>query len=97
MRPLERHLLRYDWHLALAGGVMVKGWSTHDLDVVFYPRSSTRASVEHFRRGLRTFGDFQQTHTVADVHALWRRKGFVDEKHVEVWTYRDRRIDFIRG
>jgi len=93
VRELEAGLI--GWHVALAGGVLHKGKSDHDLDLVFFPRDSTNIQLGDLYRGLHYYG-LTRTHTEVDMLTHWRSKGSSDFKHVEVWaTADDRRVDVI--
>lgn len=82
------------WHCALAGGVLFRGQSSHDLDVVVYPHNSESASLDKLRGALEAAG-LRQSHSVDRLHTIWRAKGSTDHKHVEIWMWRGRRVDII--
>lgn len=93
VRDLEEGLI--GWHVALAGGVLQKGHSDHDLDLVFFPRNTSNIQLVDLYRGLGAYG-LTRTHTDADMISHWRSKGSSDFKHVEVWTTTDdKRVDVI--
>ncbi len=97
LRRLERHMKPRGFHVALTGGVLRKGRSKKDLDVVLYPR--TKLSDGDFSHpahalvswrdlaadALRDFG-LRRTHTAERLQQIWLAKGSADKKHVEVWV-----------
>ena len=83
-------------HFALAGGVMLRGESEHDLDVVVYPRCS-RAGVDTqlLRFALRGLGWSIRVRAV-DTIEQWQKRGSADRKHVDIWATPERkRVDII--
>lgn len=100
VRRLERELTGNadddrDAHVALAGGVMKRGRSAHDLDVIVYPRNSENGlSLLRLHKVMKQIGCI--SHATTDmIRADWKRRGITDRKHVEVWRYRGRRVDLI--
>ena len=83
VRKIERALAG-TWHVALAGSVLHKGKSDHDIDVVAFPRSKPDADIQRLRMALKSLG-WKCTFTADDVLAGWRVRGSRDTKHVEVW------------
>jgi len=54
IRDIQPHARMNDYNLALAGGVLDKGFSDNDLDIIVIPRSATRKPnketlIEEFR------------------------------------------------
>lgn len=94
LRRLEPVLESVGWHCALGGGVLQKGESAHDLDVVVFPRSSKRVDMTKLRNALRAAG-LRQWMNASTLRRRWREKGSDDEKHVEVWMLDKRRVDII--
>lgn len=98
-RDIETALVPAGWHCALAGSVLHRGSSTHDLDLVVFPHErETGVSDRQLRkladalRGLR----MTRKRTVRQIHRYWRTKGSHDCKHVETWqTPNGRRIDLL--
>ena len=99
VREIERQLAPRGWHAALAGGVLHRGSSIHDLDVIIYPHCRT-ARQERLpdtgaaRQGLRKAG-LKYYMGAQEIKSIWRRKGSLDCKHVEIWTYGGSRVDVI--
>lgn len=94
VRALSRHLDPVAYHVALTGSVLTRGRSTHDLDVVLYPRSTEAPlGLEKVFAALEGFG-MKRTFSRETVARAWRFGGSQDEKHVEVWRTRDgKRVD----
>lgn len=86
------------WHFALAGGVLNEGHSAHDLDIIAYPRTSTKSDRKQLRYLLNRL-HWTLRMPVQELHKHWKAKGSKDRKHVEVWqTGTGRRVDlFILG
>lgn len=98
IKGLEVYSTSYGWHFALAGGVLRKGSSDHDLDLIAYPRTSTNSDRNDLRY-LLTCQGWQLRVPKKEMHGHWKAKGSKDRKHVEVWQTSDgRRVDlFILG
>ena len=88
------------FHAALGGGVMKRGRSSKDLDVIVYPNcvspsfdwSLHWAVISEILEedGWIRFRDVHQ------MHRHWRSIGSDDQKHVEVWQDpKGRRVDLI--
>jgi predicted nucleotidyltransferase len=86
-------LLMKGFAVGLTGSVLTKGQSEHDLDIVLYPMQFTVATNWEVAREALTNAGFECLLPVDTVHASWRRKGFLDEKFVEVWLFNKRRVD----
>lgn len=93
-RELQPNANAAGWFIALAGGVLNRGSSSHDLDIVAVPMSTARIDVRKLRRALVAFG-MVRTRTASQLRQRWRRKGSDDRKLVEVWRYRGKRVDVI--
>lgn len=94
-RQLEDHVAPAGYHVALAGGVLLRGWSEHDLDLVFYPHHGKKLAPLKLERALRAAGLWRRL-TVGRVRAYWKRRGITDTKHVEIWLDSEgRRVDVI--
>ena len=96
---METHLAPRGFHVALAGGVLARGHSKHDLDVVVFPHckrpmSTARSREWAIRQSLRAAG-LVRRRTWCQMHAYWRKHGSWDTKHVEVWVLGARRVDVI--
>lgn len=99
-RYLERLFKPFGFHVALGGGVMLRGRSSKDLDVIVYPDKVT----PHFDASLHWAivadaldeEDWVQFRDAEQMIKNWRSIGSDDEKHVEVWMDpKGRRVDLI--
>jgi len=101
VRQIERALASCGWHAALGGGVLHRGQSDHDLDVIVFPRQRIAETVRQphiglLRTALRHDLDMTLFATVDRVQKHWRSKGLGDLKHVEVWKTADgKRVDLL--
>ncbi len=93
-RYLSVFLVPCGYVVALTGSVLIKGESFKDLDIVVFPMSSKEFNIERLYVGLRMAG-LSQVRDVKSMHAGWRSKGLSDEKHVEVWSICNKRVDFL--
>lgn len=105
LQRLERQISP-SWHCALGGGVLYRGTSNHDLDVILIPHSTTEPVINHkihdvywdvspIYEAMRFFG-FERSKTADEMKKHWESKGGGDTKHVEVWLDGDnRRVDLI--
>lgn len=83
------------WYCALAGSVLFKGHSDHDLDLIFYPHNSTDYKLNYLYQALEEVGLIRWK-TKEEVHLEWRiKRKSSDEKHVEIWMKGARRVDVI--
>lgn len=94
VRSLHLPLSKIGWALGIAGGVLWRGHSAHDLDLVLVPYVKQESDLTAVSTLLWDLG-WQRTHDVKQMHASWRSRGLSDTKHVEVWTYLGRRVDII--
>lgn len=85
---VERALNR-EWHAAIAGSVLFRGSSDHDLDIIVWPRESG-ANVTSIFTALDSLG--LTLYITADQMLASRvAQGSCDTKHVEVWHCPDAR------
>lgn len=82
------------YYLALAGSVLLKGSSTKDLDLIVFPASTQDQDKAFVEVKLKEAG-LVKLRDVESMHEGWRRKGSDDTKHVEVWEYQGKRVDFL--
>jgi len=94
VRELET-ALDPNYHAALAGSTLHKGYSDNDLDVLIIPHSSTRNSYVEVKNLLEAFGMNRRV-DCAGVHKKWAKSGSTDTKHVEVWSYKGFKIDIFQ-
>lgn len=98
-RDVEAALAPAGWHAAIAGSVPREGSSEKDLDLVVFPhcrgeRRPNAAALGRLYDALEVAG----ARRLLDVSAVrqgrrWKASG--DQKHVEVWVARERRIDLL--
>lgn len=87
--------LRPRYHCALTGGVLFKGESSHDLDIVIFPDQSQHFDIVEVHRALEK-ATLELRVSREIVVKDWRRRGIADDKWVEVWVTEDgRRVDVI--
>lgn len=91
-RRLEEVLAPAGYHVALGGGVLLRGHSHKDLDVLVYPRN-VQALEQERAVGLLLGAGFRRWMTAEQVQAMWRKVGSTDNKTVEVWRFEGKRID----
>lgn len=95
-RDLELHLAPH-WHCGLTGSVLLAGWSRNDLDIILYPHTTVPKNmlsslVPTGREMLTAFGMDLEVDRL-EVKRVWERLGSWDDKHVEVWRWRGKRVD----
>jgi hypothetical protein len=93
-QTVESAVVPAGFHVGLRGGVLLRGSSDHDLDLVIYPHDSTRANFAKLREALHSIGMFQ-LESVEVTHARWRSRGCSDEKMIELWELGKRKIDIL--
>lgn len=87
-----------DYHVALGGSVLFAGSSEHDLDLLIFPKSTeTASSMKDLRNALILAGG-TLVFDADTVKRRWRKLGSLDQKHVEIWKFKGRRVDlfFVR-
>jgi len=95
IQSIQPQLMVNGWFVALAGGVLNKGRSEHDLDLVLVPMKTGAASIAQLHMVL-DFAGWKRTHEAEQMREHWKSKGSPDGKHVEVYrTYDGKRIDVI--
>lgn len=89
MRPFLR---RAGFEIGLTGSVLFEGKSTHDGDVVIYPTDGSSFELSSFYAVLEQLGlNLEFSH--AELLRIWRSEKSNDVKHVEVWSYKGKRLD----
>jgi len=87
LEPLEKFLAGNGYHCALAGGVMYKGTSDKDLDVIVYPHDRDNCIlVDVLWERLRGF--------LSPLKSFNSKGSSRDSKDVRVFYVAGRRIDF---
>lgn len=92
VRTLEKALAP-NYHAALGGGVLHRGESNHDLDIIILPHHANHLDVKEIHEVLR-----KHLRLVVPRDKIledWRKRGITDMKYVEVWAEGWRRVDII--
>jgi hypothetical protein len=92
VRMLEAHLAPVGFHATIAGSVLHKGESPNDLDVILFPHDTGSIDMPKVFEALEEAG-LKPKHSRAAVARAWERQESADTKHVEVWTFGERRVD----
>lgn len=92
VRDLSKAIEPAGYEVAIAGSVLKKGRSMNDLDVVIFPRSTAEEDPIALLAALQNWGMIRR-HDTPWVHKAWRKQGSKDTKAVEVWEYKDKRVD----
>jgi len=100
VRELNIRLNTVGFYVGITGGVLFKGESQKDLDVIIYPTSTTDMDWNRVYPVLEGLSLKQVSNKLA-TQGVWRTKGSKDQKHVEVWqfdktapkTFRNARVD----
>lgn len=96
IRVLEPMAAKRGFHIGLCGGVLQKGRSEKDVDLLLYPDcTAIPGDYAGLKKDWASLG-IAMTHSAAQMKALWVKQGVRDGKHVEVFRLKDgRRIDLI--
>lgn len=92
VRLLEGYLTTY--HVAITGGVLFRGYSDQDLDLLIYPHTTASEQIP-LRHLLERFG-LKRRLDCEFIHREWRRNGSEDTKYIEVYYYGRKRIDIFQ-
>lgn len=95
VRSLHLPLADIGWCCGIGGGVLIKGSSDKDLDLIFVPYCKTNHDIGVLNALLSSLDGWERYCTVDVMHAHWRSKGLEDTKHVEAWTFKGKRVDVI--
>ena len=98
-RDVEPVLAHVGWHAAIAGGVPLTGESEKDLDLVVFPhkrgeRRPNKTEIARLHAALRSAGA-EQLFDVVSVRTGRRWQASGDQKHVEIWLAKGRRVDIL--
>lgn len=93
-RSLEKVITPVGFHVGLRGGVLIRGKSDRDLDLVIYPRDSSDVRLDRLHDRLRAFG-MKQVESTAQVHSRWQARGTTDRKAIEIWEIGGRKVDLL--
>lgn len=97
VRELEETVSVFGWHVGLTGGVLKRGYSEKDVDIIAYPHKRglfPKFDIDNLYTGLRLLG-FQRTHSRKRVKRGWALAGSKDRKWVEIWARKGRRMDLM--
>lgn len=94
LAAMQPSMMRRGWFLALTGGVLTRGFSDHDLDLVAVPMKTLHTDLNNLHDCFTTFG-MERTHDAETMRERWKSKGSPDGKYVEVYRFGDKRIDII--
>lgn len=99
VRRMQRTLEPLGYHVALAGGVLMRGHSRKDLDLVIIPHDLSRppdvGPASKVVRALEKLG-LRCYCNAHKMRAGWRLSGSTDIKVVDAWRDRQgRRVDLI--
>lgn len=86
-REVSAVVLPYGYYVALAGGVLINGHSSKDLDILLIPLDSSKHNDDTLARvkmALTAWG-MKVVFDRAFVQERWRTAGRTDGKHVEIW------------
>jgi len=80
--------------VGLTGSVLISNKSAHDIDIILYPLSSNSPlnDIDVLKEILVKFG-MKPLLGREEVTKHWRKKGSLDDKHVEIWNYNGKRVD----
>lgn len=90
-KELEARCLPH-YHVAFAGSVLHRGHSDKDLDLIILPHTTRYARIDDVRNIMTAFG-FRLFLNWEQVREKWEKKGSGDQKIVEVYIQRRRRVD----
>jgi hypothetical protein len=84
---LHQFIFPLGFDLALAGGVLFRGESDKDLDVIIYPLKKISADYDNLIQQLPNFG-------LKFVRLPNKNLGYLDDgKNVQVWEFNGKRVD----
>lgn len=95
VRELSSNLKPVGFDVGLMGSVLMAGVSRKDLDIIVFPLRTDELGASQLIGTLNVFDRMGMKLLVdtATVHRRWRALGSGDEKLVDVWAYRGKRVD----
>lgn len=99
IKKLEKSCAEIGWHVGLHGSVLMRGRSSKDLDLIFYPhtmirRRQIRYPLEMLHEVLEEQGlELIFTHQELLEYHKNNGENRTDEKWIEVWKLGERRVD----
>lgn len=92
LRAIRPGINETGFEIGLTGSVLFDGWSEQGMDLIIYPRNSSDYRLSLLYSTLRGYG-LRCVMARSTLATAWRLKGSTDTKHVEIWSYEDRRVD----
>lgn len=92
VRRLASLLKPLGFGVGVTGSVLLQGSSEHDGDIIIYPLDASDYHLCHAYSALEHFGMKRQFDHY-EMLSIWRKKRSNDVKHVEVWSYNNKRVD----
>lgn len=92
IKELSPLLLEVGFDAGLLGSVLLRGESTHDLDLVVFPQDASCYDLQQARNAMGKAGMTILWHR-HEIAGFWHKKRSGDTKHVEVWAHFLRRVD----
>ena len=92
IRGLEPELVKVGFGAGFVGSILVKGRSDKDIDFVVYPRDKSKYDIGEVYATFVAYG-MKRVWKRHEVAKFWVNHGSSDTKHVEVWDYKNHRID----
>lgn len=89
---IRPHLRMAGWELGITGSVLFEGSSTKDGDIIVYPTDESSFDLGLLYAALETLG-LNQEFSYPELIKVWRVSKSNDIKHVEVWSYKGKRLD----
>lgn len=94
-RNIDSRLRDRGWFAGLSGGVICRGYSNHDMDIIVVPFDKSNYNVDTVNQILCSLG-MNRTHKSEEMIQNWRKKGLNDTKFVESYrTKTNKRVDVI--
>lgn len=101
LKQVEEQVSKVGWHVGLAGGVLRRGRSSKDVDMLVFPHHApiVDGDLKRLWKALRAVG-MTRYRSVYQMHRFWEAKAehgqSADAKFVEVWqTAEGKRVDVI--
>lgn len=92
VKHVDPKLRAAGFSMGVLGSVLIKGYSTDDLDIVVYPLSAASNDHDDAVKALTVAG--MELRCPRDwVTRRWRQTGSQDTKWVEVWRWNGKRVD----
>ena len=84
---LHNYLVTFGYDVGLAGGILLRGESNKDIDIIIYPLKKISSDFNAMYQSLPNFG-------LKFVRLPNNNFGYQDDgKRVEIWDFQDKRVD----